>query len=213
MEIDIYQGEDPDARKNIPVGNFRVKGLKPTEKPNIVLCKMSLDIDGILKVTAIEKETGKSKQITIDKALQQKSDEEIAATRKHLQELYDTRPTEPDGLFSDSDHRHTEDGAHEVIAFPINAKHEAQRALSPEPPAETENTVSEIRPSRIQALHDAEKLLSRSRRLVGQMHDEDKEEAINFHEQIESAIASQNAEMLNESCEGLKELLFFLEGK
>ena len=46
VHIDIYQGEDPDALKNIPVGNFRVKGLATGSEPNTVLCKMSLDIDG-----------------------------------------------------------------------------------------------------------------------------------------------------------------------
>ena len=91
VEIDIFQGEEPDALKNIPLGTFRIEGLKATRDANVVLCRMNLDLDGILKVTAIEKETGKSKQITIDNALVPKSDSEIAAAQQRLSAMFDTR--------------------------------------------------------------------------------------------------------------------------
>ena len=55
VQVEIYQGEDEDALKNILVGDFLIEGLRPTEEPNEVLCRMSLDVDGILHVTAIEK--------------------------------------------------------------------------------------------------------------------------------------------------------------
>jgi hypothetical protein len=42
-------------------------------------------------VTAIEKHTGKSKQVTIANALQSKSEAEIAAARKRIEELYALR--------------------------------------------------------------------------------------------------------------------------
>ena len=82
-----------------------------------------------------------------------------------------------------------------------------------EPPAEVENSVSKTHPAWILAAQNAEKLLSRSRRLIEQMHDDDKEEAINLHEHIEAAIASQHSEMLSRSCEELQELLFFADAE
>ena len=88
MDIQIFQGDDEDALKNILVGDFRVEGLTATTEPNEVLCRMSLDLDGILHVAAIEKRTGKSKHITIANALQAKSDAEIAAARKRIADLY-----------------------------------------------------------------------------------------------------------------------------
>src|ERR1035437_8600870 len=57
---------------------------------------MRLDLDGILEVAAVEKRTGKSKQIRIANALQAKSAEEIATGRKRIQELYETRGDMPD---------------------------------------------------------------------------------------------------------------------
>src|SRR2546425_2385920 len=69
VDVQVYQGEDDDALKNVLVGDFRVEGLTPTEEPNEVLCRMRLDLDGILEVTAVGKRTGKSKQITIANAV------------------------------------------------------------------------------------------------------------------------------------------------
>ena len=92
--------------KNILVGDFCIEGLRPTEEPNEVLCRMSLDIDGILNVSAIEKETGKSKRITIARALQAKSLSEIAAARERLKALYSSRAEEAE----DSSWRAAEDG-------------------------------------------------------------------------------------------------------
>src|SRR5262249_33781450 len=84
LDIEVYQGDDEDALKNVLVGNFRVEGLTPTEEPNEVVCRMRLDLDGILDVTAVEKRTGKSKQITIADALRARSADEIAAGQQRI---------------------------------------------------------------------------------------------------------------------------------
>ena len=60
---------------------------------------------------------------------------------------------------------------------------------------------------------DARGLLTRSRKLLTNVHDEDKEEMINLHEQIEESITQQDSESLTEATEKLKEILFFIEGK
>lgn len=211
VTIDIYQGDDPDALKNIPIGHFRVEGLKPTENPNMVLCRMSLDIDGILKVTAIEKETGKTKQITIDNALQPKSDEEIAEAGKRLEALFDARTTGLDNLLEDlasGDPASGEDEDHNVIEIPNNANHARQVAMTDE---ETQSKVLAFDSPWGKAQRDAKSLLERSRRLLDQMHSEDQEDAIDLHEKIESAITSRATTELSRACEELKELLFFVE--
>ncbi|MBW1795761.1 MAG: Hsp70 family protein [Deltaproteobacteria bacterium] len=215
VELDIYQGDDPDALKNIPVGHFRIQGLKSTPELNTVLCRMSLDIDGILKVTAIEKDTGKSKHITIDNALQPKSEEEIAGARKRLQELYSSRAPELDNLFTiaDEDKGEYQEEEHDVAKRPADAKPPGKEASPEEEPDVTSGKVIQLDPAWTEAKRDAASLLERSRGLLDRMHDEDKEEAIDLHEQIESAIASRDTEALSQACEALKELLFFVEGK
>ena len=89
--------------KNLLVGEFTVEGLTPMEEGNEVLCRMRLDLDGILEVTAIEKCTGKSKRITIDQALQPKSEEEIREARKAHETLYSTVLAHADDLFVDGE--------------------------------------------------------------------------------------------------------------
>ncbi len=216
VRIDIYQGEDPDALKNIPIGNFQVKGLSTGEEPNTVLCKMSLDIDGILKVTAIEKETGKSKQITIDNALKAMSEGEIATAKRRLQELYEARDAEFETLFDEFESEMAEDGTdsrNNVIQFPTSSQKRGQNRRPESEMEEFENSSDEGKSLWIQQRHSARELMDRSRSLLNSMHDEDKEEAIELHEQIESALTSQDSEKLAEACEELKELLFFVEGK
>jgi len=80
-----------DALRNVLVGDFRIDGLMPTEDPNEILCRMHLDLDGILEVTALEKRTGASKHVTIANALRAKSAEEISAGQRRIRELYESR--------------------------------------------------------------------------------------------------------------------------
>jgi molecular chaperone DnaK (HSP70) len=185
VDIELYQGDDDDALKNIPVGNFRIDGLRPTEEPNVVLCRMGLDLDGILHVTAIEKETGKSKHITITNALAAKKPEEIAAARERLNALWATRGEDVDAA------------EQEDLAEP---------ELQPDEP--------ELPPAgELEERGAAEALLERSRGLFSRMHAEDVEEAVTLHERIAAALASGNATELAKAVAELRELLFFVEGK
>jgi molecular chaperone DnaK (HSP70) len=213
VEMDIYQGDDPDALKNIQVGRFLIKGLRPTEKPNTVLCRMNLDLDGILKVTAVEKDTGKSKQVTIDNALQPRSKEEIAALQKDLQEMYASRISEVDSLFDGLDEHETGDDRDEpdLSRIEVGAQEkEAQAGPYEDTDKQTDETaLDDLAWTRVK--RDALALLERSRALLDSIHDEDKEEAIDLHEEIESAIASRDTEAIAKASETLKELLFFVE--
>jgi hypothetical protein len=60
---------------------------------------------------------------------------------------------------------------------------------------------------------EAERLLERSRRLLGRIHGDDVEEAVALNERIEAAIAEDNAEELAQAVTALRELLFFLEAQ
>lgn len=69
VDIEIYQGEHEDARMNTLVGEFMVEGLAPVPAGNEVLVHMNLTLDGILQVTATEKQTGLQRQVRIENAL------------------------------------------------------------------------------------------------------------------------------------------------
>lgn len=183
VDVQVYQGDDDDALKNILVGDFRIEGLADLDEQNEVFCRMRLDLDGILEVAAVEKLTGKSKQITIANALQAKTPEEIAAGRKRIQELFQSRT----GIFGDMDL--------DIDELPEVKMIEAEAGALP-PGGE-----------------DAADLVERSRNLLHKMHGEDREEAIDLHERIEIAIADGDGAALAAASQALRELLFFLEVK
>jgi len=67
--IRVFQGEDDDVRHNQHVGEFLLEGLAEVQRGNEILVRFDLDLDGILKVTATERDTGLEKQLTIDNAV------------------------------------------------------------------------------------------------------------------------------------------------
>jgi DNA-binding FadR family transcriptional regulator len=56
-------------------------------------------------------------------------------------------------------------------------------------------------------------LVGRSRKILEQMHEEDREEAIDLHERIGAAIKEGDAAKLATTSRALRELLFFMEGR
>jgi molecular chaperone DnaK len=99
VSISIFQGEDPDALRNIFIGDFLVEGLSPVPAPNEILCRMDLDLDGILRVTATEKSTGLSKQITIERATAALNESDLTKARARVRELFrDAGETDDDDL-------------------------------------------------------------------------------------------------------------------
>ena len=191
VEINIFQGENPDALKNIPVGQFRVEGLTPMEDSNEILCRMNLDIDGILKVTAIERRTGKSKYITISNALSVRNELEIAREQERLRKIYETSNFAWMGN-ADSDFEVIDGETTAVVDDNAN-------------PLKFDTAFS-------QKSQQAKALLERSRGLLQRVHEEDKEDIIDLHERINQALSEVNHAELDEALHELEELLFFVEG-
>lgn len=215
VDIEIYQGDDDDALKNILIGNFRVDDLKPTEEPSEVLCRMRLDIDGILHVTAIEKSTGKSKDVTITNALHQKSAEEIREARDRLQALHAGRFGQDAAAWDEGDEGEGEPEQEDEETHGALAGQEYQEAAAGEDVAASAGGKETVAPDPEwdQARQRAENLVNRSRGILERMHDEDREEAIDLHEQIAAAVAAKDRASLDEAANALQEFLFFVEGK
>ncbi len=92
VEVRIFQGESKDARDNILIGSFKVTGLAQVQAPNEIIVTMNLNLDGILRVSAIEKETGLNKALTIDDAMAKLSDADIARSREQVSKLFGAPP-------------------------------------------------------------------------------------------------------------------------
>ncbi len=87
-DLSVYQGEDPDARRNIKLGQFKIEGLSPEPAGNPIVFELALDRDGILQVTAKEKKTGLQQRITIDKAMAGYGKDGLAEARQRIDALF-----------------------------------------------------------------------------------------------------------------------------
>lgn len=88
VEVTIYQGEHIDALENIEIGKFTVKGLKEVPAGNVITLTLSLDLNGILQVSAKEKATGLEKSIVIENALSAMQGEALASAKQRVGKLF-----------------------------------------------------------------------------------------------------------------------------
>ena len=100
VNIDIFQGESEDVRENILVGRFAVEGLAAVPAGNEIVAHMTLDLDGILRVTASEKCSGLSKDVTIEDALAKLNPEAIAQSQDTVARLFGQDETASQSDFS-----------------------------------------------------------------------------------------------------------------
>ncbi|QID78317.1 Heat shock protein ssb1 [Saccharomyces pastorianus] len=78
VQFPVYQGERVNCKENTLLGEFDLKNIPmmPAGEP-VLEAIFEVDANGILKVTAVEKSTGKSSNITISNAVGRLSSEEI----------------------------------------------------------------------------------------------------------------------------------------
>jgi molecular chaperone DnaK len=88
VEIDVFQGESGDVRRNHRVGKFLVDGLARVPAGNQLVVQMDLTLDGTLKVSAREKATGLLKQVTIENAMARFAVEERDAAQQRLDRMW-----------------------------------------------------------------------------------------------------------------------------
>jgi molecular chaperone DnaK len=76
VDVHILQGERELARDNRTLGHFRLDGIRPAQRslPQIEVI-FDIDTNGIVTVTARDKDTGKAQEITISGSTQLSSDE------------------------------------------------------------------------------------------------------------------------------------------
>jgi molecular chaperone DnaK len=96
VDVRIFQGENSDALENIQIGEFQVTGLSKAPAGNPVIIDLALDRDGILQVSAREKNTGLERRITIDKAMSRYDRAQLEEARQRIGGLFG-KPEEAEG--------------------------------------------------------------------------------------------------------------------
>jgi molecular chaperone DnaK (HSP70) len=87
VDVRIYQGEAPDALDNILLGNYMFDLTRAPSGSEIVL-HFDLDLNGILKIKAVEKKTGNKINAVIENAISRFTDEELSQTQDRINGLW-----------------------------------------------------------------------------------------------------------------------------
>ena len=184
VEVKVYQGEDPDALKNVEIGTFMFTGLnqQPGAHDQGLLCTYSLDLDGLLHVHARERATGREIRGVVENAVGRSGDEALGAAQERVSALW--------GSAGVSD---AEDAAADGVAAGVAEPSAAAPALPPE---------------MAQAAGDT---LARAERALEAAPAEDREEMINLMEDLRDALKEARAERAAELKRELDEILFYLE--
>jgi molecular chaperone DnaK (HSP70) len=87
VDVQVFQGEEPDAADNVMLGNYMFNLTQAPAGSQITL-HFDLDLNGILKIKAVEKHTGKHINAVIENALPGMSEEGLTQTRDRIDNLW-----------------------------------------------------------------------------------------------------------------------------
>ncbi len=182
VDIEVYQGEHDDARMNTLVGEFMVEGLAAVPAGNEVLVHMNLTLDGILQVTATEKQTGFQRQVRIENALS-----------RFQHDVRDEAQRRLDALFGDDDDV--------TLDTPFRSLDTSESGSS--------EVSADTRMHR--AVVQAQALIEKAERLLTNVDDEGKAEVELLTTQLRDAVNARNISDIEAQSAELSDVLFYLE--
>ena len=183
VEIKVYQGEDPDALKNVEIGTFLFSGLNRRHGAHAqgILFTYSLDLDGLLHVHARERATGREIRGVVENAIGRSSDEALGAARERVSALWGVEG---------------EQGAEAAGDAAAGSSGEPGPAPAAVPP---------------DVAHDVRDTLARAEQALDAAPAEDREEMINLMEDLRDAVKEGRAAQASDLRRELDEILFYLE--
>ena len=205
VEIDVFQGESSDVRRNHRVGKFMIEGLAKVPAGNQLVVQLDLTLDGILKVSAREKTTGLVKQITIENAMARYAVSERAGAQARLNRLWADAESLMPGFSDENESPESEplDGFDETASERIP---EGAIGFSPEVPSLDPGPREGQRES-----VQARALLEKAERIRVKASAEDQVELDRLLGRVRDALTDRRWPELNAACNDLSDVLFYLE--
>lgn len=186
VEIDVYQGEEEDVRRNHRIGKFLIEGLARVPAGNPIVVQLDLTLDGVLRVSARERMTGIQKQVRIENALARFQREERTLARERLDRLW-AEQENPMELGEDDEREEEELDLQDSSAPMLH-------------PGQSHREVVQARA-----------LIEKAERLLPGLSEEDKVEIQRICERLERAVQGQRRREVQEASNELADLLFYLE--
>jgi len=198
VEIDIYQGEHEDPRRNHPVGMFLIEGLAKLPAGNQIVVQLDLTLDGVLKVAAREKATGLVKQVTIENALARFERDERRSAADRLDELWKQSFDEED--FEDDEFADDESPDPATFLEPSGAGGAGGMPSLEAGPREGQRETVQARA-----------LIEKAERLREKASADDQKELDRLIKNIHVALQDRNWSTLDTAMNALADVLFYLE--
>jgi molecular chaperone DnaK len=167
---------------NTLVGEFMVEGLAPVPAGNEVLVHMNLTLDGILQVTATEKQSGFQRQVRIENALTRFQHEARDEAQRRLGVLFG----DDDDMALDTEFRSME---------------------ASEPGRSEVSTDTAMHRTLVQA----QALIEKAERVLRHIDDEDKAEVESLTTQLRDAVNTRNMSDIEALSAELSDVLFYME--
>ena len=181
VDVEVFQGESGDVRRNHRVGKFSIEGLARVPSGNQIVVQLDLTLDGTLKVSAREKATGLVKQITVENALARFAIEERDAAQDRLNRLWGTDDDESELI---DDMPMFGGGVPELATAPSEGQRESVQARA---------------------------LLEKAERLRAKVSAEDQADLDRLTENVRSALTDRAWGDLQVASNELSDVLFYLE--
>ncbi len=146
-EINVYQGEEPNALDNVRIGTYSFD-LTRAPMGSIILLNYELDINGILKMEAVEKKTGRKINAVIDNAFSGLTETELSESRQRISEMWggDDEFTHEEAFEDETDE--SESSGNIIAAGVADILRQAEQKLSRAPEQDRDemvNLMEEIR--------------------------------------------------------------------
>ncbi|MBF0204558.1 MAG: Hsp70 family protein [Desulfamplus sp.] len=207
VEILVYQGEKPNALDNVEIGKFMFRLTPNLPEHSIIILKYELDINGILKIKAVEKESGKEINGVIENAFSNIEEERLKISRTKIDAIWASSSGEYGDSNDDSDNYDDyEAGEYDADGHQLND-------------GETSGTnIHAMNRPKISAGFagsgipaELEIILRTARDSMDKASDEDKNEIINLIEDIQDALKSGDESKAREIGNELEDILFYIE--
>lgn len=186
VEIEVYQGENPMAEENVPLGSFKVEDL-PSKPAGGVQVEVHFDFDlnGILTVTATEKGKGQQGSLVVSNTdTHRLSSHEITQARADLEALFDDQ-------FEDQ----FEDEEDEL---------ETEAFIADET---IDTTASEV--TSVTLSTELAELIQRAQNMIDKLEDEQAEELQNLLDAIDAVTTGESDEDLEALQSELEDFLYY----
>ncbi|RLC21382.1 MAG: heat-shock protein Hsp70 [Deltaproteobacteria bacterium] len=107
VEIKVCQGEKPDALDNIRIGKYKFKLSPRSPEGSVIVLNFDLDLNGILKIEAIEKASGRKINAVIENAFSTFTDQEMFDSKKRINALWGEKAESDEGAAADETPKET----------------------------------------------------------------------------------------------------------